>query len=89
MDTKINKHGDIGRLVGDHVVEYGRLRTPVRLRDGMRTLFLADPSGGRWTIDEFPLDIFPGDSIERWDAIHVGLTVPGEWIARDFVRLSV
>lgn len=51
---------------------------PLTLPAGLRVMFLPDPEGGRWVLDEFPVSLFPINSIERHDAEHHGITVPTE-----------
>jgi hypothetical protein len=80
--TRRNISPQIGQLTREYRLEYGRLRVPIVLPAGLRVAFFPDPTGGRWCLDEFPLDIFPGSSIERWDAIHYGLTIPSELVAK-------
>jgi hypothetical protein len=50
---------------------------------GLRVVFLPDPSGGRYVLDDFPFGMFPVDSILRWDAIHYGLPIPEEYVRCD------
>jgi hypothetical protein len=72
----------IGHLKQDYFVEFGanHIKTPLTLRKGMRVAFFPDPFGGRWCLDEFPFDLFPGNSFVRWDAIHYGLTIPSRLV---------
>lgn len=49
----------------------------VTIPTGLRVRQLSD---GRYVLDEFPTDLFPTDSIPRWDAIHYGVTIPSSHV---------
>ena len=34
----------------------------------------------RYVLAEFPTDLFPAGSIERWDAIHSGIIIPSSHV---------
>jgi hypothetical protein len=49
--------------------------TPI-IPTGSRCVFLADPSGGRWVLDEFPQSVKSLGKLALSDARHYGLTIP-------------
>lgn len=62
-------------------VHFGPNATPlsnytVTLPAGLRVEEIRDgATRGNFWLDQFPLEIFPGDSLMRWDAIHYGVTL--------------
>lgn len=71
----------IGHLKRDMSITFkvGNMSHTVHLRKGMRCALITEGgTAGQYFVDEFPLDIFPGNSIVRHDAWHYGIVIPSD-----------
>jgi len=65
----------------EHIKTYKHgyhLESKLFIPKGLAVKFLKDPLGGRWVLDEFPIKLFPPNSLIRHDAIHYGITINPE-----------